>query len=468
MPLQDYGASGASEQVGDGHTDEQPCSSWLPRFLVGWIACFLVFSFGIALPAIPQPYEINTVMCPHWTAPPKRLDGNCAAHNSSDDGTVSNKYACPEGLIVKGVSDAVNSIGGVLLGKLWGVLSDHYGRRPFLILNALAYLTCSMCLYFAQGWSLFIISQVASGFFAPGAFLFTSYVIDVVPEEKRGPMLGVLIGGIGLAFGAGISIGGAVYASAGRTVFLVSAIGCAVAALLAAFMSDPHGVERTAQIDWPKANPITAILTFFSPDRPRTLRAALPFKILVVYAFCTFTSAIINYLAWRWQFGSGRAGVAYGMMGISVLVSAPGCFRLFKSDANVLQACCIVMLIGFVAAGAGECPDTFVIGIALTGLALAQPAQPALSSFFSKLAPVDQQGEMQANLSVLANAVNALAALFVAWVFVASQQGHVAAGSVMFIAAAVLVVALFDFRFRVLKIQDEEGSSEKLLPNPSV
>merc|ERR1711990_1231299 len=99
----------------------------------------------------------------------------------------------------------------------------------------------SLCLYFAQGWLLFIMSQVASGFFAGGTFLFFSYVIDVVPENMRGPMLGVLSGGIGLAFGAGIGIGGAVYERSGRTVFIVSAVGCGVASFLAAMMVDsPH------------------------------------------------------------------------------------------------------------------------------------------------------------------------------------------------------------------------------------
>jgi hypothetical protein len=160
--LQDYGGT-PDEEVHEG--EDQPCSSWFSKFLVAWLACFVLFGFGIALPAIPRPFEINTVMCPGWTPPPEREASICPATNESqaapEDVTTLNKYACPQGLVVKGVTEyAVDAIGGVVTGKLWGVLSDRYGRRPFLIFNALAYMVSSLCLYFAHGWLLFIMSQV--------------------------------------------------------------------------------------------------------------------------------------------------------------------------------------------------------------------------------------------------------------------------------------------------------------------
>jgi MFS family permease len=224
-------------------------------------------------------------MCPDFEAcPHPNASGNIAPPANAEQCTVS-ATACPEGASVFGTTLAVDALGGTLAAKMWGMLADSYGRKPFLVLNAAAFCVNATLLFCANSHWLFIMSGAISGFGCCGISTISSYIIDTVPEDRKGMSLGIMVGSIAFAFGTGIPLGAHIYetgacdaeaagksgadglfsgAADPRLVFLLSALGCAFTTIVSlACMPESLSVShRATELSWSHANPFAALLTF--------------------------------------------------------------------------------------------------------------------------------------------------------------------------------------------------------------
>ena len=90
-----------------------------------------------------------------------------------------------------------------ILAPFWGRLSDHFGRKPILLLgftgSALAHLFFS----FSDSFTDIVISRLLAGFFGGNVVIASAYIADVTSLKNRSKNLGL----IGMAFGAGFTIG---------------------------------------------------------------------------------------------------------------------------------------------------------------------------------------------------------------------------------------------------------------------
>ena len=117
-----------------------------------------------------------------------------------------------EGFTAGNAADAVRT--GSLLGLVWalmqflftpvqGALSDHFGRRPVLLVSmtglGLDYILMALA---PNLWWLFV-GRALSGLTAASFSTANAYIADITPPEKRAAAFGMM----GAAFGIGFVLG---------------------------------------------------------------------------------------------------------------------------------------------------------------------------------------------------------------------------------------------------------------------
>lgn len=125
---------------------------------------------------------------------------------------------------------AVATFGGRMAG---GWLCDRFGPWPVAAAAVLPLIGCYVIFAFAASFAVAVVAAVLCG--AGLALLYPSLamiVADAVPAHQRGAGLGIYIGAMDVAFGAGALIGGLVVAGASSQVALLSGAGVALTAFL--------------------------------------------------------------------------------------------------------------------------------------------------------------------------------------------------------------------------------------------
>ena len=84
-----------------------------------------------------------------------------------------------------------------------GVLSDHYGRRPVILLSNLGLGLDYILMALAPSLGWLLLGRVISGITASSFPTASAYVADVTPPEERAAKFGML----GASFGVGFSLG---------------------------------------------------------------------------------------------------------------------------------------------------------------------------------------------------------------------------------------------------------------------
>ncbi len=98
------------------------------------------------------------------------------------------------------------SITQFIFNPVWGALSDHYGRRPILLLSLMG----ATIFYALFGWApslmWLFVARTCAGIFAGNISAAMAYVADITSKENRAKGMGL----IGAAFAIGFVVGPAV------------------------------------------------------------------------------------------------------------------------------------------------------------------------------------------------------------------------------------------------------------------
>ena len=325
------------------------------------------------------------------------------------------------GGVVIGLLFSVFSLMQFLFSPLWGRLSDHYGRRPLLLLS----LAGSVVFYALYGWAataatdpppsaeraawalgLMLLSRIGAGIAGASVGTAAAVIADCTTPENRARGMAL----IGIAFGGGFTLGP-----------LIAYFG------LALFDRQPWGVGAIASLLSLVAF-LLALVVFretrppgpgAAPRLPRVARTAAVLALptvgglvlvyfLSIVAFANFEATLARLT--RSAFGMDDDGnfLVFAFIGFMLLLAGGGYRPLAKRlpETSLLAGGVALLIVGLAVMGgvawatrggpaAGTRP---LLGVFYAAAALAVAGfacvNPSVSALISKRTDPDRQGEV--------------------------------------------------------------------------
>ena len=342
-----------------------------------------------------------------------------------------------------GIFGTVFALMQFLFSPMLGVLSDHFGRRPVILLSNLGlgldYIV--MALAPTIGW--LFVGRVISGITAASITTGTAYVADVVPPEKRASAFGMIGAAFGVGFVLGPALGGLLGNSDPRLPFWVAG-GLSLANWLYGFFVLPESLppEKRKVFALRRANPVGSLVLLRS--HPELFRLAtiqfigyVAHEVFNVWALYT----IFRY-AWR----EGTIGLSLALVGLcSIVVSSwlvPAMVSRF-GERRTLYIGQFFGALGMVFAGLARSGTVFFLSIPV--MVLWTMSTPAAQGMMTRRVSESEQGELQ-------GAIGSLCSL--AWImgpglftftfayFIEPARGWNIPGAPWYLGALLLFVAM--------------------------
>ncbi len=270
-----------------------------------------------------------------------------------------------------------------LMSPVLGALSDHFGRRPVLLLGFLGLGVSFFGTALATALWVLIAVRVATGAMQANAAIANAYVADITPPEQRTKRFGLLGAMMGLGFIIGPVMGGLLGAINLQLPFLVAGV-LAMVNLLYGYFVLPESLPSAQRkaFNWRSANPVASL------RKLAQLRGVGPLVGVVAFSglaqFVLYTSWVL-YSSFKFGWGPLENGWSLAMVGlVSVAVQGFLLGRLLKRFSP--QRLAILGLISSALACAlwGAATEGWmmyvVIGVNIFGVTVAASVQSLISS----------------------------------------------------------------------------------------
>jgi DHA1 family tetracycline resistance protein-like MFS transporter len=323
-----------------------------------------------------------------------------------------------------------------------GALSDHFGRRPVILLSnfGLALDFLIMALATTLPWLLFgrILSGITSASFSTA----NAYVADVTEPEKRAAAFGK----IGMAFGLGFTLAPVFGAWLGqvdlRLPFYVAA-GLSLANFCYGWFVLPESLppERRAAFTWRRANPVASLALLRAHPQLLGLAAVV---FLMAMAHLVYPTTFVLYADFRFGWGLQMVGWTLLIVGVLSMIVQGALIgrivrRLGERRTLLLGAACGA--IGF--ALYGLAPSGYWFWAAMPIAAFWALANPAAQALMTRQVSAQEQGRLQGAVGSL-NAIAGILAptLFTQTLAVVAHAGlpNPWAGATFWLAAALVAL----------------------------
>ena len=289
-----------------------------------------------------------------------------------------------------------------LFSPLQGALSDHFGRRPVILLSNFGLGVDFLLMALVNTLPLLFIGRVLSGITSASFSTANAYIADVTPPEKRAASFGLL----GAAFGVGFIIGPALGGTLGdidlRLPFYVAA-GLSLANFLYGFFILPESLktEDRDRVDLKRANPLGALMLLRRYPQIFGLAAVAFLSQLAHYAL---NSVFVLYADYRYGWGAREVGLTLALVGLANAITQAVLLRKLVPKLGER----VTLLIG-VACGAagfavqGWAPSGGLFLLAIPLLALWGLAGPSTQSLITRAVDPREQGRIQGALVSLSS-----------------------------------------------------------------
>ncbi len=147
-----------------------------------------------------------------------------------------------------GLLVASYAIAQFISAPILGNLSDHYGRKPVLIISKLGTVIAYIMLAVTNNYPLLLLSRLIDGFTGGNITAARAYISDVTTKENRSRGMAIIGISFGLGFILGPAMGGLFYSLGGSKTLpaLVGAVLCLFSLILTQlFLDESHRNHQT-------------------------------------------------------------------------------------------------------------------------------------------------------------------------------------------------------------------------------
>ena len=279
-----------------------------------------------------------------------------------------------------------------------GSLSDHFGRRPVLLISIFGLGCDYVIMAMAPNLPVLFIGRLISGVTAASFATAGAYIPDIPPPEKRAQNFGL----IGAAFGVGFVIGPALAGLLGginpRLPFWFAA-GLALLNWLFGLFVLPESLpkERRAPFSWRKANPVGSLQLLAA--HPGLLGMAAMF-FLYMLAHQSLQQIFVLFTGYRFNWGIRDVGLFLGATGVASIIVQMTLVRpivqaIGERRAMLLGLACGVLGFAIYALA----PNSLLFWCGLPVFAMLGLVQPTSQSLMSRRVPGNEQGRLQGAVS---------------------------------------------------------------------
>jgi MFS family permease len=222
--------------------------------------------------------------------------------------------------------------GGVFAGPLGGVLADHFGRRPTLLLGTACAGTLMLALGFARSNAAIVALAPFLGFFTDICRPpLQAAVADVVAPDRRARAFGLLYWALNLGFGGASALGGTLAEHSFGLLFVIDALttfAYGVIVLVGVRETRPASAPPSAQPNVQRRTFASASTTWLEPFRDRRFRRFFATTLLLLTAFVQVIVALPLDMRAH-GLGTRQLGFLLGLNGIFIVVAQPIALRFF-------------------------------------------------------------------------------------------------------------------------------------------
>lgn len=331
-----------------------------------------------------------------------------------------------------------------LCAPMLGALSDRYGRRLVLLLSVGGLGTMFLASALVRSLPALVAVRVIGGMLASNVSVANAYVADITPAESRAKSFGLVGAAFGFGFILGPMIGGLVGGVGIRIPFYIAAA-LAILNLLYGFFVLPESLppSRRRPISWRKANPFAALVGL---AKLRGVGLLVVVIALAGLAQFVLIGTWVLYCTYRFGWGPPQNGASFFVVGaMSALVQGGLLGWLLKTlgERRLVMAglaSATLAYVGYAVASQGW----MIYAIMVLNL-LAFGVGAAVNSVVSKAAPPDAQGLAMGSLSSLNSVVAVFGPLFGLGLFARVShlpRSDVRVGAPYFLSAALSFSAL--------------------------
>jgi DHA1 family tetracycline resistance protein-like MFS transporter len=295
---------------------------------------------------------------------------------------------------------AIYSLTQFITAPIWGRCSDHYGRRPILLVSLAGTVIAYIWLAYAEDLQTLYLARGLAGITAGSISAAFAYMADITTKESRSKGMGLLGAAFGLGFIAGPAIGGLL---AGGDLEMTNyqlpsivAAGFSGFALLTAVFILKESLSNEIKIRNSKKKRSDRWLEFKSTMGQPTVRLVIILTFVSILAFAGLEATFALWSEREFGWGVQQNGYIFAFIGtISAIIQGTIIAPLSKrlGEVGVIKQ-------GFLALGIGLAILPFAENLPLLLFTMVVIAygfsisSPALNTLLSLNVADDQQGSI--------------------------------------------------------------------------
>ena len=303
--------------------------------------------------------------------------------------------------LMLGIFMSVWSLMQFIASPIMGALSDHFGRRPVILMSNLGLGVDYLIMALAPALWVLFVGRVLAGIASATVSTAQAYIADITPPEKRAGAFGML----GAAFGAGFVLGPALGGVLGHYDLRLPFYGAAVmsfANFAYGYFILPESLpkELRAPFKLKAANPVTSLKLL---GRSSQLTRLGIVGFLLQLSHHVLPACAVLYMGYRYNWQEREVGLTLAGVGIAAMIVQGGLVRPVVKRIGEKSALALGLMmgaLGFWIYGFAPTGGIFLAGIPV--MALWGFAQPAANALMTREVKADEQGRLQgANASLM-------------------------------------------------------------------